>query len=79
MRTGAAGASRLCKAGFLFRVREIARLLKRSELVNCSRYAEVKSTSRDYQNAKLLLYSSLSSAQRGGWVKKPRELELFAK
>lgn len=49
---GPTGASRLCKAGFLHRFRELAKLTKQHQLYNLASYASAKKSSQKYQTAK---------------------------
>ena len=78
-KTGATGASRLCKAAFLHRFREIARMSKRFQLLEARNYHDVKIQNLPYQEAKKVFVESLENAGYGRWIEKPAEQELFAK
>ena len=78
-RTGASGASRLCKAGFLHRFREIARLAGRSDLLRIETYRDVKYANEKYERAKIVFRERLIERGYGCWVTKPVEQELFKK
>ncbi|XP_052228574.1 double-stranded RNA-specific editase 1-like [Dreissena polymorpha] len=71
-------ASRLCKAGFLFRFRELGRMLKSPEIAQAANYQEAKQMDRDYQEAKRIFRSFTHKIGLGHWIQKPREIEQFA-
>lgn len=78
-KTGTTGASRLCKAGFLFRFNDLAKLSQQPTLLSLATYYEAKQASVDYQTAKTTLYNHVASNGFGHWIKKPREIEMITK
>ena len=78
-RTGPRGASRLCKAGFYHRFKEMAKLVGRHEMTQFESYREAKASAQAYQDAKLQLYIYLRDNGFGTWIKKPPQIEGFVK
>lgn len=76
---GPTGASRLCKAGFLHRFRELAKLTKQHQLYNLASYASAKKSSQKYQTAKHAFRRHCAQIGIGEWVKVPPEIDLFQK
>ena len=77
MKTPGPCASRLCKAGFLFRFREIGRLLKSRDMMQAPNYQAAKELDSDYQEAKKVFRQFTHKIGLGHWVCKPKEFEQF--
>ncbi|XP_066304477.1 adenosine deaminase domain-containing protein 1-like [Branchiostoma lanceolatum] len=78
-RTGALGASRLSKAGYLMRFRAMCALARRQDLATASNYIQAKMMCQNYQEAKRQLYDHLARRGFGTWMRKPEEEEHFQK
>ncbi|XP_064612342.1 adenosine deaminase domain-containing protein 1-like [Liolophura sinensis] len=78
-KSGVALSSRLCKAAFLFRFRDIARAAKRADLLQLKTYRDVKQASQSYQMVKATFLSHLSQVGLGSWKVKPSEFKQFEK
>ncbi len=78
-RTGPQGASRLAKAGFLHRFRELVNLSRRRDLEAFPTYHAVKQAAREYQQNKEAFINHLQDGGFGHWFRKPREQEFFEK
>jgi len=76
-RTGQSGASRLCKAGFLHRFRELAKVADRTDLLRAPNYRDAKKLNEVYEAAKNVFRTQLRDRGYGYWVTKPVEQELF--
>jgi hypothetical protein len=74
-RTGPKGSSRLCKAGFLHRFKQLA-AVKRYPLPS-SQYQALKQAAKEYQLAKVALYDALDGLDTGRWMTNPEELNMF--
>ncbi|XP_035691285.1 double-stranded RNA-specific adenosine deaminase-like [Branchiostoma floridae] len=78
-RTGALGASRLSKAGYLMRFKAMCTLARRQDLAAASNYNQAKMMCQNYQEAKRQLYDHLVRRGFGTWMSKPEEEEHFQK
>ncbi|XP_023930977.1 adenosine deaminase domain-containing protein 1, partial [Lingula anatina] len=78
-KTGATLASRMCKAGFFHRYKEIAKMAKKHHLLKVNTYRDAKLSAQSYQQAKQVFYHYLQAGGWGSWVVKPPEQELFTK
>lgn len=77
--SGPAKASRLCKAGFLHRFYEMARLTKQMNLLHTKNYLMAKMMAKDYQKAKKAFRDHCYQIKIGHWVRKPPEVDGFVK
>lgn len=77
--SGPAKASRLCKAGFLHRFYEMARLTKQMQLLHTKNYLMAKMMAKDYQQAKKAFRDHCYQIKIGHWVRKPPEVDGFVK
>ena len=73
------GASRLCKAGFLHKFREIASALQARHLCDQPTFHATKQQAQDYQLAKQRFREHMRQSGFGDWVKRPAEVDNFAK
>ncbi|KAK3087990.1 hypothetical protein FSP39_013122 [Pinctada imbricata] len=77
--SGQTRASRLCKAGFLHRFKELMKVSKQTQFMCHASYCGAKQASTAYQAAKAAFKAHCSQIGVGAWVKKPRDLEIFQK
>ncbi|XP_052799737.1 adenosine deaminase domain-containing protein 1-like [Mya arenaria] len=70
-------SSRLCKAGFLFRFRDIGKLLKSRDMLQAPNYQAAKELDVDYQEAKKVFRNFTHKIGLGHWIQKPKEIEQF--
>ncbi|XP_076108271.1 adenosine deaminase domain-containing protein 1-like isoform X2 [Mytilus galloprovincialis] len=78
-KTGATKASRLCKAGFLHRYKEIAKLTSQNQLLQVPTYSAAKQMNKNYQRAKQAFRKHCHDIGIGNWVRKPVEVDQFVK
>ncbi|XP_046337714.1 adenosine deaminase domain-containing protein 1-like isoform X2 [Haliotis rufescens] len=78
-KTGASMASRLCKAGFMARFREVAKVAGKPYLLMVSTFHEAKQRAGEYQVAKCAMCEHCVQAGIGCWVAKPAQIEFFSK
>ncbi|XP_050408955.1 adenosine deaminase domain-containing protein 1 [Patella vulgata] len=78
-KSGRMMASRLCKASFLFRYKDMAKSSSKAYLKEVPTYETAKRHSVYYQQAKHALHQHSIEAGIGVWVKKPIEVESFDK
>ncbi|XP_041348456.1 adenosine deaminase domain-containing protein 1-like [Gigantopelta aegis] len=78
-KTGPSMASRLCKAAFLARYKELALLSEKKPLISAPTYYAAKQISKKYQAAKKAFRDHCIQAGIGCWVAKPSELDTFNK
>ena len=76
---GQTKASRLCKAGFLHRFKELAKVTKMYQLLNFASYAAAKQCCRPYQKAKHAFRQHCAQIGIGEWIKVPSEIDRFQK
>lgn len=76
---GQTKASRLCKAGFLHRFKELAKVTKMYQLLNFASYAAAKQCCRPYQTAKHAFRQHCAQIGIGEWIKVPSEIDRFQK
>ncbi|XP_062574046.1 adenosine deaminase domain-containing protein 1-like [Saccostrea cucullata] len=76
---GPTGASRLCKAGFLHRFKELSKVTKQHQLLNFASYSAAKQSSQAYQTAKHAFRQHCAMIGIGEWVRLPPEVDLFQK
>lgn len=76
---GQTKASRLCKAGFLHRFKELAKVTKMYQLLNFASYAAAKQSCRPYQTAKHAFRQHCAQIGIGEWIKVPSEIDRFQK
>uniref|UniRef100_A0A3Q3A3R8 Adenosine deaminase domain containing 1 (testis-specific) n=1 Tax=Kryptolebias marmoratus TaxID=37003 RepID=A0A3Q3A3R8_KRYMA len=69
-KSGAALASRLCKAAMLHRFKLVAKEAQREDLLITSSYAEAKRMAKTYQEAKNMLHAYLCQQGFGSWLEK---------
>ncbi|KAL4224333.1 adenosine deaminase [Mactra antiquata] len=72
-------ASRLCKAAFLFRFRDMGNTLKNREISLARNYMEAKSVAKEYQSAKNKFREFCHVIGLGHWIQVPKEINGFAK
>ncbi|XP_070571679.1 double-stranded RNA-specific adenosine deaminase-like [Ptychodera flava] len=79
-RSGASGASRLCKLAFYCgRFQELCKMSERHDLLYANTYYQVKAQSKHYQAGKTELMNHMRLKGYGEWIHKPPELSSFAK
>ncbi|XP_046583472.1 adenosine deaminase domain-containing protein 1-like isoform X2 [Haliotis rubra] len=78
-KTGASMASRLCKAGFMARFRELAKVSPKPHLLKISTFHEAKQKASEYQVSKRAMCEHCVQAGIGCWVAKPAQIEYFSK
>ncbi|KAF6037789.1 hypothetical protein EB796_003909 [Bugula neritina] len=78
-RTGESGASRLCKAGFLHRYRELSKISGKQHLLGAGNYLDAKKLNAKYEEAKKTFRDLIKERGYGHWVTKPVEQGLFKK
>lgn len=72
-------SSRLCKAAFLFRFRELGRILNNRDMSIAPNYMEAKSLAEDYQEVKQKFRHFTHKMGLGHWIQMPKEISLFTK
>lgn len=72
-------ASRLCKAAFLYRFREIGNALKNRQMLQAPNYLAAKRLGQTYQQVKQTFRQFCSKTGLGNWVRKPAEIDGFQK
>lgn len=70
-------ASRLCKFGFGFRFRALAKLFQQNHLLNHPTYQALKDAAGDYSAAKSTFYDHLETSEYGAWMKRAADLDVF--
>ena len=70
---------RLCKAGFLHRFKELAKLTSQKNLLTVPNYVTAKHINKDYQRAKQAFRKHCFQIGIGNWVRKPDEVDQFVK
>lgn len=78
-KAGPTKASRLCKAGFLHRYKELAKMSCQTYLLKVQSYVEAKQMNKNYQLAKYAFRKHCAQIGIGNWVCKPVEVDQFAK
>ncbi|OWF55331.1 adenosine deaminase domain-containing protein 1-like [Mizuhopecten yessoensis] len=78
-KAGANGASRLCKAAFLHRFKELAKATEQYQLLQIPSFTAAKQTAKNYQAAKQAFYSHCVQIGVGKWNRKPKEVDSFGK
>lgn len=76
-KAGANGASRLCKAAFLHRFKELAKATQQYQLLKLPSVIVAKNTAQNYQAAKQAFFSHCAQIGIGNWVRKPAEVNKF--
>jgi hypothetical protein len=71
--------SRLCKAGFFHRFKDLAKVAQQPHLLNVVSYANAKQSSHVYQTAKHAFRRHCAQIGIGEWVAMPPEVDLFQK
>lgn len=72
-------ASRLCKAAFLFRFRELGRILNHRDMASAPNYFQAKSLAEDYQEVKQKFRHFTHKMGLGHWIQMPKEISMFDK
>ena len=72
-------ASRLCKAAFLHRFRDIGNALKSRQMLQAPNYLAAKRLGLKYQEAKRIFRQFCDKTGLGNWVRKPTEIDTFQK
>ncbi|ESP01488.1 hypothetical protein LOTGIDRAFT_139693, partial [Lottia gigantea] len=78
-KSGKLMASRLCKAAFLSRHKDMARMSQKQSLEQVPTYEVAKRNSVHYQQAKQALHEHFIVSQIGAWIKKPKDMDNFTK
>ncbi|XP_022085646.1 adenosine deaminase domain-containing protein 1-like isoform X2 [Acanthaster planci] len=78
-KSGASGASRLCKAAFFSRFKNACGMAQRYDLQQGANYQEAKAMSKDYQQAKKTLIQHLKLKGYGSWLHLPADIGKFSK
>ncbi|XP_038053816.1 uncharacterized protein LOC119726260 [Patiria miniata] len=78
-KSGASGASRVCKAAFYSRFKNACGMAQRYDLQQGASYHEAKMMCKDYQNAKKHLAQHLKQKGYGSWLHLPADIGNFAK
>ena len=79
MKTPGPCASRLCKAAFLHRFREIGNALKNRQMLQAPNYLAAKTLGQRYQQVKQIFRQFCAKTGLGNWVRKPAEVDGFQK
>ncbi|XP_045171762.2 adenosine deaminase domain-containing protein 1-like isoform X2 [Mercenaria mercenaria] len=72
-------ASRLCKAAFLFRFRDIGKVLKNRDMCVAPNYIEAKFLADNYQEVKQKFRHFTHKMGLGHWIQMPKEISMFEK
>ncbi|XP_071789536.1 uncharacterized protein [Asterias amurensis] len=78
-RSGAVGASRVCKAAFYSRFKNACGMAQRYDLLQGSNYHQSKTMCVDYQHGKQVLTAHLKQKGYGSWLRLPSEIGGFSK
>ncbi|XP_072037528.1 uncharacterized protein [Amphiura filiformis] len=79
VRTGAIGASRICKASFFSRFKGAREMAQRHDLAYASTYTDAKAMNKGYRAAKESVLQHLKNKGYGNWVHLPQEVDRFVK
>lgn len=70
-------SARICKAALYDLFRDLCQKTDRQDLLNVDTYREAKNSSKEFQEAKKLMFECFRKSKYGSWVSKPVDQEMF--